>query len=109
MTFAEQLKKARKSAGLTQQQLADMALIPKRTIENWESEKKSGRAPAEWCQRLVLGEIERIKNAENVERLCAYLIETGQDEKLQEVTGMDTAPSIVIERIMKGSEQNVCK
>ena len=100
MTFAEQLREARKTAGLTQQQLADLTLIPKRTIESWESEKKAGRAPAEWCQRLVLAEIERIKYAEDVERLCDYLRETGQDEKLQKVTGIDTAPSIIIERVL---------
>ena len=105
MTFAEQLKEARKSAGLTQQQLADMTLIPKRTIESWESRGKAGRDAPEWCQRLVLSEIERIKNTENVERLCDYLRETGQDEELRKVTGMDTAPSIVIERIMKGQEK----
>ena len=102
MTFAEQLKEARKAAGLTQQQLADLTGIPKRTIESWEVEGKKGRDPAEWCQRLVLGEIERMIHAEDVERLCAYLRETGQDEELREVTGLDTAPSIILERIMKG-------
>lgn len=106
MTFAEQLKEARASAGLTQQQLADLTGIPKRTIEAWEvegkTEGKTGRAPAEWCQRLVLGEIERMIHAEDVVRLCDYLRETGQDEELREVTGMDVAPSIVLERIMKG-------
>lgn len=105
MTFAEQLKEARKSAGLTQQQLADMTLIPKRTIESWESEGKTGRNAPEWCQALVLREIERIKHAEDIQRLCDYLIETGQDEELRKVTGMETAPSIVIERITKGQEK----
>lgn len=101
MTFAKQLKEARKAAGLTQQQLADLTGIPKRTIESWESEKKEGRDPAEWCQRLVLREIECLKHAEDVVRLCDYLRETGQDEELREVTGMDVAPSIIIERITK--------
>ena len=102
MTFAEKLKEARKSAGLTQQQLADLTGIPKRTIESWEVEGKKGRDPAEWCQRLVLREIERLKYAKDAGLLCDYLRETGQDEKLREVTGMDVAPSIIIERIMKG-------
>ena len=102
MTFAEKLKEARKSAGLTQQQLADLTGIPKRTIESWEVEGKKGRDPAEWCQRLVLREVERMIHAEDVVRLCDYLRETGQDEELREVTGMDVAPSIIIERIMKG-------
>ena len=105
MTFAEQLREARKSAGLTQKQLADITLIPKRTIESWESVGKAGRDAPEWCQRLVLREIERIKHAEDIERLCAYLIETGQDEELRKVTGMDTAPSIIIELITKGQEK----
>ena len=54
--FSEQLKAARKEAGMTQQKLSDDAQIPKRTIEDWET----GRAtPPEYVQRLVL---EWIKN-----------------------------------------------
>ena len=63
MTFAEKLKEARAAAGLSQQKLADMTGIPKRTIEDWENRGKSGRVPPEWSQRLVLDEIDRIRNA----------------------------------------------
>ena len=98
-TFAEKLREARKDAGLTQQQLADMTQIPKRTIESWEGVGKAGRAPAEWCQRLVLQEIARIKHSEDVERLRDYLRETGQDEKLKKHVGLETYPSVIIERI----------
>ena len=71
MTFAEQLKEARKAAGLTQQQLADLTGIPKRTIESWEMEGKKGRAPAEWCQRLVLAEVYRMADAQDPQTIEA--------------------------------------
>ncbi len=58
MPFAEQLRSARKAAGLTQQALSDTTGIPKRTIEDWE---RGISSPPEWCQRLVLAEIERQK------------------------------------------------
>lgn len=58
MTFAEKFKAARQEAGLTQQALADATGIPKRTIENWDA---GVSYPPEWCQRLVLAEIERQK------------------------------------------------
>lgn len=55
MTFAEQLKAARKAAGLSQQDLADITHIPKRTIQEWEV---GNRTPAEYLQRFVLREVE---------------------------------------------------
>lgn len=58
MTFSEQFKTARKEAGFTQQALADATGIPKRTVEDWE---RGISSPPEWCQRLVLAEIERQK------------------------------------------------
>ena len=56
-SFMEKLKKARKSAGMTQQQMADRMLIPKRTIEDWEAEK---RTPPFYVQRFVLNELKEI-------------------------------------------------
>ena len=85
MTFAEQLKEARKSAGLTQQQLADMTLIPKRTIESWESVGKAGRDAPEWCQRLVLNEIERLKRTADEEGI--YLIFKDSMDDCCEIVG----------------------
>lgn len=58
MTFAEQLKQARNSAGLTQEKMAVLFEIPKRSIENWESSKS---APPPWSQRLILKELERLQ------------------------------------------------
>ena len=54
-TFAEQLKEARKAAGLSQQKMADRTLIPKRTIEDWERAKAT---PPPYVQRFVLNELE---------------------------------------------------
>lgn len=39
MTFAEKLKEARKSAGLTQEQLAEKLMVSRQAITKWESEK----------------------------------------------------------------------
>lgn len=59
MIFAERLKEARASAGMTQQAMADRTLIPKRTIEDWESGR---RTPPPYVQRFVLNELESLKN-----------------------------------------------
>ncbi|MEG1501980.1 MAG: helix-turn-helix transcriptional regulator [Synergistaceae bacterium] len=50
------IKQARLEAGLTQQALADWLKIPKRTIENWEGEK---RTPPEWAELLIVEKIKR--------------------------------------------------
>lgn len=55
--FIEKLKKARKASGLSQQKMADMMLIPKRTIQDWEGGK---RTPPPYVQRFVLNELEQI-------------------------------------------------
>ena len=39
ITFAEKLKEARKSAGLTQEQLAEKLMVSRQAITKWESEK----------------------------------------------------------------------
>lgn len=52
--FGEKLKQARKAAGLSQQGMADRMLIPKRTIEKWETGE---RTPPEYVQRFVLNEL----------------------------------------------------
>lgn len=53
------IKKARIEAELTQQQMSDLLGIPKRTIENWETGK---RTPSAWVERLVIAELVRIKD-----------------------------------------------
>lgn len=53
------IKKARQAAGLTQAEMAEILEIPKRTIENWESEKNN---PPHYVERLIIAELERISN-----------------------------------------------
>lgn len=57
-TFAEKLQAARKAAGLSQQGMADRTLIPKRTIEAWET---GDRTPPPYVQRFVLNELEGLR------------------------------------------------
>lgn len=57
-TFAEKLKVARAATGLSQQGLADRALIPKRTLEKWETGE---RTPPPYVQRFVLNELEDLR------------------------------------------------
>jgi transcriptional regulator with XRE-family HTH domain len=56
--FNEQLRQARKEAGLSQQGMADKMLISKRTIENWEAGQ---RTPPPYVQRFVLNELKELK------------------------------------------------
>ena len=56
-TFSEQFTKARKAAGLTQDAVAKLMRIPKRTIENWSTGKSS---PPDWSQPLIIRELERL-------------------------------------------------
>lgn len=58
MNFSEQFKEARKATGLSQVKLAEEMLIPRRSVENWE---RGVNEPPEWCQRLLLAELERMK------------------------------------------------
>ncbi len=55
--FKDTFREARLAAGLTQQAMADLFEMPKRTIENWEAGK---RTPPPYVQRLVLAELKRI-------------------------------------------------
>jgi cytoskeletal protein RodZ len=56
--FAEALRQARAAVGITQQAMADRTLIPKRTIEAWET---GVRTPPPYVQRFVLNELEDMK------------------------------------------------
>ena len=51
------LKEARLAAGLTQAKMAEIMLIPKRSIENWEGGKS--KCP-EYVERLIIAELQRI-------------------------------------------------
>jgi DNA-binding transcriptional regulator YiaG len=56
--FNETLKAARAATGLSQQAMADQMLIPKRTIEAWETGE---RTPPPYVQRFVLNELATMK------------------------------------------------
>lgn len=49
------IKEARQKAGLTQAQMSTVLGIPKRTIEDWETEKIKPRA---WAESLVVKKLE---------------------------------------------------
>ncbi len=61
------IKEARKAAGLSQQGVTDALGIPRRTLQDWESGK---RTPPGWAEALVVEKLEKIaqdnkKNSEN--------------------------------------------
>lgn len=56
------IKEARTSAGFTQKRINELLGIPARTIQEWESGR---RTPAPWLEDMVVREIERIAKDEN--------------------------------------------
>lgn len=50
-TFAEELRAIRTGAGWSRPKMVERVGVPLRTIEDWESDK---RTPPEYVQRLVL-------------------------------------------------------
>lgn len=55
-----EIKEMRKNFGFTQKQFSEITGIPKRTIEDWETEK---RHPPEWLPKMIKCYIiERQKN-----------------------------------------------
>lgn len=51
------IKEARISAGLTQAAMSEKLGIPKRTIEEWENNR---RTPPDYVEKLIIAELERI-------------------------------------------------
>ena len=51
------IKEARQAAGLTQQGVTNTLGIPRRTLQDWESGK---RTPPGWAEALVVEKLERI-------------------------------------------------
>ena len=51
------IKEARVSAGLTQQQFADIFEISIDTVKSWDSGR---RRPPAWAEKLVIEKLERI-------------------------------------------------
>ena len=56
--FAERLKEARKAAGLSQHGMANLTLIPYRTIQKWEIDAAT---PPPYVQRFVLNELHSLQ------------------------------------------------
>ena len=56
------IKEARTSAGFTQKRIFELLGIPARTLQDWESGR---RTPALWLEDMVVREIERIAKNEN--------------------------------------------
>lgn len=53
------IKEARKAANLTQRQMSEAFDIPLRTIEDWETGK---RTPPSYVEKLIIEKLERIAN-----------------------------------------------
>ena len=51
------IKEARKAAGLSQQGVTDTLGIPRRTLQDWETGK---RTPPGWAEALVVEKLEQI-------------------------------------------------
>lgn len=58
-TFSERFKEARAETELSLAKLGERMLIPRRTLENWES---GVRTPPVYVQRFVLNELEELKH-----------------------------------------------
>ena len=59
------IREARQAAGLSQQGVTDALGIPKRTLQDWESGR---RTPPEWAEALViekLGKLAQDNKSEN--------------------------------------------
>lgn len=54
LPFNEALRVARAATGLSQQKLADLTLIPRRTLQDWE---RGIAVPPPYVQRFVLNEL----------------------------------------------------
>lgn len=67
------IKEARKAAGLTQKEMADLLGIPKRTIEDWDSGKAM---PPEWAERLIVEKLEAIEKEKKMKPLYKVEMET---------------------------------
>lgn len=60
------IKEARQAAGLSQQGVTDILGIPKRTLQDWESGK---RTPPGWAESLVIEKLEKIAQDHQAARI----------------------------------------
>ena len=56
------IKQARKNAGITQKQMSEILNIPQRTIEDWETGK---RTPPVYVKTLVIEKLKLIEKDKN--------------------------------------------
>ena len=56
------IKQARKNAGITQKRMSELLNIPQRTIEDWETGK---RTPPEYVKALVIEKLKLIEKDKN--------------------------------------------
>jgi len=54
------IKESRLKASLTQQQMSDLLEVPKRTIENWEENKR--KCPP-YVEKLIVEKLERVSES----------------------------------------------
>lgn len=59
------IKEARQAAGLSQQGVTDALGIPRRTLQDWESGK---RTPPGWAEALVVEKLEQIAQESHADR-----------------------------------------
>lgn len=62
------IKEARQAAGLSQQGVTDTLGIPRRTLQDWETGK---RTPPGWAEALVVEKLERIAQESQTARSTA--------------------------------------
>lgn len=67
--WKDEVKAARKSAGLTQAKMNQLMKVPMRTIQSWEA---GDRIPPEYVQILVLEKLEQIKNNTKQAEVLVY-------------------------------------
>lgn len=60
------IKEARKAAGLSQQGVTDTLGIPRRTLQDWETGK---RTPPGWAEAMVVEKLEKIAKDNHAGRL----------------------------------------
>lgn len=53
-----QIKEYRMAAGLTQEKFSELFEIPIDTVKNWDSGR---RKPPKWAEKLIIKELERMK------------------------------------------------
>lgn len=59
------IKEARQAAGLSQQGVTDTLGIPRRTLQDWETGK---RTPPGWAEALIIEKLENMSGRQTAEK-----------------------------------------